>query len=534
MKFLRLVTHCIGCSRRGVIGFITPHGFLDNPTFRGMRQQLSKRFTKLRFLDLHGNANKKEKCPDGSLDQNVFDILQGTAISVLARTEVEQPSNSAYAELWGERVGKYQFLATNNVLTVNFEEVAPQSPHFLFLPRDYGLYETFSSWPPITDLMPVWNNGLMTSRDDFVFGFSNAELLDRLRDFADSPLSEGSERYGLRDVREMTIKESQAALRRIGDLSAQIKPCLYRPLDVRRLFYHQCLVRWPVFGLMREMSDGKNLGLVTSRMTKGESFAHVMATRHPVEKIALSSKTSNNAYLFPLVIHRRDAAATLFSEDGRSSINLSAKHMGEWFRRMGISKGVAVENNGSPNELAVQVFNYFFAILHAPSYRDQNAEFLRGEYPRLPLTANLELFRALARLGGELTALHLLESPKLAQPITEFIGGRNPEVEKVSWMRDTVWVDKAQTTGFRGVHEPVWNFHIGGYQVCEKWLKDRKGRALTKDDIAHYHKIVIALSETIRIMAEIDKVIEKHGGWPDAFSSGAVVGKTKDPKNPLS
>jgi predicted helicase len=160
------------------------------------------------------------------------------------------------------------------------------------------------------------------------------------------------------------------------------------------------------------------------------------------------------------------------------------------------------------------IFHYAYAVFHSPGYRSRYAEFLKIDFPRLPLTGNLELFRALARLGGELTALHLLESPKLAHPITEFIGGRHPEVEKISWSRHTVWVDKAQTTGFQGVREDVWNFHIGGYQVCEKWLKDRKGRTLTKDDLAHYQKIIVALSETIRLMKEIDAVIEKAGGWP--------------------
>lgn len=138
------------------------------------------------------------------------------------------------------------------------------------------------------------------------------------------------------------------------------------------------------------------------------------------------------------------------------------------------------------------------------------------------MTGNLELFRALARLGGELTALHLLESPKLDHPVTDYVGGRAPEVEKVSWSKNTVWIDKAQTTGFRGVRETVWNFHIGGYQVCEKWLKDRKGRQLSAADRTHYQKIVVALAETIRLMAEIDQVVEKHGGWPGAFSAPAA------------
>jgi Type ISP C-terminal specificity domain len=145
---------------------------------------------------------------------------------------------------------------------------------------------------------------------------------------------------------------------------------------------------------------------------------------------------------------------------------------------------------------------------------------------RLPLTGNLELFRVLARLGGELVAMHLLESPKLDKPITEFIGGRNPGVEKISYTSDSVWLDKAQTRGFRGVPEPVWNFHIGGYQVCEKWLKDRKGRTLSKDDITHYQKIVVSLSETIRLMKKIDEVIEKHGGWPGAFRAEACSSMT--------
>jgi predicted helicase len=169
------------------------------------------------------------------------------------------------------------------------------------------------------------------------------------------------------------------------------------------------------------------------------------------------------------------------------------------------------------------IFHYAYAVFHSPGYRSRYAQFLKIDFPRLPLTGNLELFRALARLGGELTALHLLESPKLAQPITEFIGGRTPEVEKVSWSKNTVWIDKAQTIGFNGVREDMWNFHIGGYQVCEKWLKDRKDRKLTKDDITHYQKVIVALSESIRLMKEIDEVIEKHGGWPGAFSASKEI-----------
>jgi predicted helicase len=167
--------------------------------------------------------------------------------------------------------------------------------------------------------------------------------------------------------------------------------------------------------------------------------------------------------------------------------------------------------------LGEDALHYIYAVVHSPRYRARYANFLKIEFPRIPSPPFLNLTRRLCRLGGELVALHLLESPKVNRFITEFSGSRAPGVEKVSWSGDTVWLDKAQTTGFKGVPEEVWNFHIGGYQVCEKWLKDRKGRRLSKDDIAHYQKIVVSLSETIRLMKEIDEVIEEHGGWPGAF-----------------
>ena len=170
-----------------------------------------------------------------------------------------------------------------------------------------------------------------------------------------------------------------------------------------------------------------------------------------------------------------------------------------------------------PSDL--ELLNYTYATFHSPKFRKRYSEFLKIEFPRLALTGNKQLFLELAKLGNELTALHLLKSENLYKNSPEFIGRVGYEIEKISWSKNTVWIDKSQTIGFKGAKEEVWNFHIGGYQVCEKWLKDRKGRKITKDDIEHYQKIVVALSETIRLMAEIDKVIDEHGGWPGAFQA---------------
>lgn len=287
-----------------------------------------------------------------------------------------------------------------------------------------------------------------------------------------------------------------------------------KPFDTRWVAYTRGVLTSDQSNVMSHMLGAPNIGLITTRQTK-EAWG-VFATRHPIAHKAVSAYDVSS--LFPLHL-QADSDALNLSEATEPNLSRS------FLRALAAALGVPQKGaHGLPGGLMPEdIFHYAYAVFHSPGYRSRYAEFLKIDFPRLPMTGNLELFRALARLGGELTALHLLESSRLAQPITEFIGGRNPEVEKISWSKNTVWLDKAQTTGFRGVREEVWNFHIGGYQVCEKWLKDRKGRTLSKDDLAHYQKIVIALSETIRQMAEIDKVIEKHGGWPAAFATGAAA-----------
>lgn len=272
------------------------------------------------------------------------------------------------------------------------------------------------------------------------------------------------------------------------------------------------------------------LGLISSRAVNDFCFAHCFVTNEPVDKIFISSKTSTNAYVFPLFFQEDD----FFGNTLRP--NFSHTFLVQFATRLGVpAEGpFSLPRNVTPED----IFHYAYAVFHSPSYRTRYAEFLKIDFPRLPLTSSLELFRALAALGERLVSLHLLESPALDNHITEFIG-ENREVKKVGWTENdggSVWLDGTKpkrkpfqpgTSGFQGVPSEVWNFHIGGYQVCEKWLKDRgpkkgkPGRTLTDEDINHYHKIVVALSETIRLMAEIDEVIETHGGWPDAFASTA-------------
>ncbi|MGO8678124.1 MAG: type ISP restriction/modification enzyme [Limisphaerales bacterium] len=269
------------------------------------------------------------------------------------------------------------------------------------------------------------------------------------------------------------------------------------------------------------MLGGPNIGLIATRQTR-EKW-DVLATTHLCGHKSCAAYDINS--LFPLYLYEETFAFDVGQKEIGFARRLSKRpnFAGSFLKALAAALRLPQKgSHGLPEGVTPEdIFHYSYGVFHSPGYRSRYAEFLKIDFPRLPLTGNLELFRALARLGGELVALHLLESPMLDHPITEYLGGCTPEIAKVSWSKNTVWLDKAQTTGFKGVREDVWNFHIGGYQVCEKWLKDRRGRQLSVDDRDHYQRIVVALSETIRLMAEIDRAIETHGGWPNAFTSGA-------------
>jgi len=155
------------------------------------------------------------------------------------------------------------------------------------------------------------------------------------------------------------------------------------------------------------------------------------------------------------------------------------------------------------------VFHYIYAVFHSPTYRTRYAEFLKIDFPRLLLTSDRKLFARLVGYGAELVSLHLLKSATVDEFVTTFPVSGSNTVERVQYEKRRVWINATQYFG--GVPEAVWEFQVGGYQVCEKWLKDRRGRPLSGDEITHYQRVVVALKETMRVMREIDRAIP---GWP--------------------
>jgi len=502
VKFIRKAQTLIEDARVGVLGYITNHGYLDNPTFRGMRQSLMATFSRLRVLDLHGNANKKERSPNGSEDKNVFDIRQGVGICIATRDD--GTSTVEHADIWGLRGDKYAWLDAHSIGTASLTPLHPRSPNYWFIPRNETGIADYESGMSFIEIFDAYSSGILTARDSLAIGFSVDEIWNRIADFSTISPEAARAKYELGpDVESWNVKDAQSDVRKSGPDRSLVVPILYRPFDIRYTYYTGnsggFLCR-PLYETMRHMLSKGNLGIITIRNDQGSSeWTHSFVTKGLVDGHALGGL----AYNFPLFAC------------GEEEIFGTSARCDNFTPKFSARVGKLYSSDATPEIIS----QYIYGILQSAMFRGRYAPFLKMNFPRLPLTADIALFRALARLGSELVGLHLLESPKLDQPISAFIGGRNPEVEKVSWSKNIVWIDKAQTAGFKGVPEGVWNFHIGGYQVCEKWLKDRKSRTLSKEDITHYHKIVVALSETIRLMAEIDKVIDQHGGWPNAFAT---------------
>ena len=546
VKFIRLSQWLLDGTGVGVHGYISNHGYLDNPTFRGMRWSLMQSFRRIRVLDLHGNLKKKEAAPGGGRDVNVFDIQQGVAIGLFTKAAAASRC-VCHADLWGKQEQKYCWLWEHGSADTEWVQLEPAPSFYLFEPFDDAATGAYYGWPAINEVMDVNVTGIVTARDGFVIDLEPSALLDRIETFLDNRLSDNEvkKRLGLKENYAWRVAAARRELRaatkrkRLEDFVTKI---LYRPFDERFIFWHPSVVWRPRTEAMPHLLAGENVALMTCRQAIGNGWKHLLTTQLIADDSMVSNRTRERGYLFPVYLYPGVGRAdtSLFSrwakgKDGRTP-NLDSGFVEQIataaeLRFVSDGRGDLRKTFGPEDVLA-----WIYAVFHSPGYREHYEAQLKLDFPRVPLPGGVDLFLKLAEAGHDLLALHLLESPKLGKPITTYTGPRNPEVGRVGWSDGTVWLDagktnareghratKPSTIGFQGVPEEVWDFQIGGYQVCHKWLKDRKGRTLSDEDIAHYQKIVVALSETIQIMAEIDEVIEAHGGCLDAFQTKAAT-----------
>jgi len=524
IKFIRFGQWRIEQTGHGVLALITDHSYLDSPTFRGMRQQLLKSFDEIYILNLHGNAKRRETAPDGSPDENVFDITQGVAIAIFVKHKKGGPTRVYYADLWGDRSAKYEFLNENDLRSTRWRKLSPTRPFYLFTPIKRERRREYQRGWRVTEVFPVGSNGVQTSRDGLVVDCDRQTLLNRIREFLNPKLSDTEVRdrfFGAKsvgdylpgDTRQWKLDEARTALRKISQWPRAIIPYLYRPFDLRFLLYHDIMVDWPRAEVMRHLQQ-PNLALCIGRagLVRTGMWDLVFCTDRICDHNLFYRGSSLNCplYLYP----DGPVPESLFDYNNTRRPNLSGRFVDQLCEGLGLAFQPDGRGDLAKTVGPEDIFHYAYAVLHSPSYRRRYAEFLKVDFPRLPLTSKLELFRSLAELGAELVGCHLLESPKVEQFVTEFPVPGDNRIEKVRYAESggRVWIN--QTQYFGGVPKPVWEFSIGGYQVCHKWLKDRKARQLTYQDIQHYQKIVAALQETIRLMGRIDGLISQHGGWP--------------------
>lgn len=516
VKFIRFAQWRLDESGSGVLAFISNNGYLDNPTFRGMRWSLMQSFSDIYILNLHGSSKKKETAPDGSKDENVFDIQQGVCIGFFVKQpDSRQKCTVHYADLWGGREDKYTVLEKTDLKKTKWKKVQPSEPFYLFIPQDADLRAEYERGWKITDAMPVNVLGFQSHRDDFAIAFDTETLNTRLADFCNKNLSDDEirRRYGLKDNPDWSLETARQAARNRKNISTKITGCCYRPFDPRQCIFDELVIDRP----RREFKDhvaGKNnlcLGLGRQGIAVNDPVWSLVGVSAFVMDANYFRRGGVN--VFPLYLYpvedgskgRRGlphlATMMLFEPEGEYKArrpNFAPEFLKEIEKKVG-------------RQTPEKIFNYIYAILHSPTYRTRYADFLKIDFPRIPLTSDKQLFAALVKLGSELSALHLMESPELNRTSVAFPVAGNNEVEKgfPKFKDDRVYINKTQY--FDGVPSNVWSFTIGGYQVCEKWLKDRRERTLPHEDLQHYKKIIVALGRTIDLMQKIDEVIPQ---WP--------------------
>jgi predicted helicase len=518
VKFIRFAQWRINKTGHGILAFVTNHGYLDNPTFRGMRQSLMQEFDEIYLLDLHGNSKKKEKSPDGSNDKNVFDIQQGVAIGIFIKTGVQAPLARAgkactpkiyHAHCYGERKTKYQWLMENDIKTTQWTELKPQSPFYLFSPQNIELLPEYNQGWKINDMMPINSTGMVSKRDSLAFQFNEESVKKIIEDIFNLSEHEIVKKYPLSswNSRDGKVEYVKKSVVNSGLDKSNFVQALYRPFDKRWTYYtpkSKGFIAWPVYDVMQHMTIGSNIGIFTTRKIEVGTFGHTLVTNSITECHAVSLKEIN--YLFPLYIYpstKNDLVSDIEQQETARKANFSDSFIKDLENRLNLK--FMIENKGDfeTTVSALDVFHYMYAIFHSPTYRMRYAEFLKMDFPRLPLTSDKNLFKQLADLGEQLVEIHLMNADIKNDCCFPIKG--NDTIEKVEYKDNKVYINKTQY--FDNVNSNVWEFHIGGYQVCQKWPKDRKGINLTYVEIEHYLYILAALEKTQELMTQIDGTI---------------------------
>lgn len=532
VKFIRYGHHYIEKNKSGVLAYITPHGYLDNPTFRGMRWRLLRDFDTIYTIDLHGNARKKETAPDGSTDQNVFDIMQGVSINLFVKTgKKEKKGTNALArvyhhDLYGTRQHKYDFLNNNTIETTPFTKLKNVAPQYFFVPKDYELQKKYGEGFKVNELFRVNGVGLTTAHDEFVINENRVELLERFKKFQLSPKDAEflHMNFNVKKKKGWDILKGYDNIINDKNLGKYIECISYRPFDNRYVFYEDKLVWRTVRKVMQHFIKGENVGLVVSRQCVG-NWKHVFCTKFMTDfNLTGTAGRFGSGYTCPLYLYPEAEDGQTVEETTRiPNLDRDIVHK--------IAKGLGLTFTPEPHEAEsstdtfapIEILDYIYAVLHSPTYRQTYNEFLKIDFPSVPYPTDVVEFRALVEIGGELRRLHLLEATLPAEDMPTYPHDGTHEISRRIVATDWQITDEEQKTGriwlndtqyFDRIPLQAWEMYIGGYQPPQKWLKDRRGHSLSASEIKHYRHIIATLTRTHRLM-QSDKLQRDWHAKPD-------------------
>jgi len=499
IKFIRFAHWKLDQAGKGILGFITNNSYLSGVIHRGMRRKLLEAFDEIYILNLHGSARIGERTPEGGKDENVFDIQQGVAIALYVKrppqtSEVSETSKVYYADLWGLREEKYKYLFENDVGTTRWQELQPAAPYYFFVPKDFALWEEYEKFWKVTEIFSFYNVGGKPGDDKFLVAFDPNSLISQII------AAETEIKLGVTKLTEAK-RNFKNILPHFELDRGKIIRYDYRPFDVRWTYYDTQIFCRAVPQLWKEIQPG-NISLITSRIIKEGEFAHAFVSEFLPDVIYLSSKTATNAFIFPLYLYPEKPKRQLFAEEA-PEMERVPNFTPEFLQAVKESLGT----KPPPDE----IFYYIYAVLYSPTYRKRYEEFLKIDFPRIPLPADYDLFAELSCLGKELIDLHLLKHPALEETEIGFPKGGTNIVEKVRYDEEAQRVYFNQEQCFEGIPREVWEYRIGAYQVMRKYLGDRRGRKLSLDEIGHYMKVAKAIRLTIELQEKIDDFYEKIG-----------------------
>ena len=518
IKFIRYGEHLVQRTEEGILAYISNNSFIKGIIHRQMRKHLLETFDEIYILDLHGNSRIKETAPDGSADENVFDIMQGVSINLLVKTGAKKSGALArvfHCDLYGKRESKYAFLNAHNLSQVKFKKINVRASHYFFVPKDYSMLAEYEKGFSLPQLFPVCASGIKTHKDRFTIHIERDALIKTIAAFRTMNDDVAREKFALGADNDWKVNTARRDLEDNVFNGENDSPVSidYRPFDTRYTYYtgkSNGFHSRPRGEVMRHYIAGENVGLLFKRGDIEEKAAAAFITKHISDSRSWSSsgmqgiESSAPLYLYP------EPIPNTLEDRALREPNLNMRIVKTIADSLGL-RFVVEKQNDAKTFAPIDLLDYIYAVLHSPAYREKYIEFLKIDFPRVPYPKDAEYFWQLAKLGGELRALHLLQSDALDSLITTYPYAGDHHIAKVKFeLTDpTKKIGKVQINDrqfFGGVPQAAWEFFIGGYQPAQKYLKDRKNRVLTAAEITHYQKIIVALVETARLMKAVDGV----------------------------